>query len=486
MKKNLLAMTALAAMLFAGCTSSDDLTTRETITKANEAATPINFGTYMGKTGTRGSNISNITTAQILATEGGFGVFAYSTSGTDYVVGNPGFMPNFMYNQQVTGTNASTPVWTYTPVKYWPNEISTTDAGGGATSENNYGKVSFFAYGPYINHTSLPSTGIIGMTANNANDTDPILTYKLDNNAANSVDLLWGTAGANSNATIGGVAQAGKMLSGGKAAVNVDFTKPKFDSDGGKIDFLFKHALAKIGGYAENSLGGVWVALDINDATHTSSAVLEKNAQNHNLTLVTVKEVQIQNGVDGSSNSTLYQQGTFNLATGVWTPSTGKYLTLNYKDTYDATPMYLNTEIAEPTSGLAFDSSTDHQWEVSATAFEGVTPDLKQVYTNDRKPFYIIPTNAAQSIKVRVKYVVRTYDANLYQGYSETEQNITKVITIAAPGFEMNKQYRLNIYLGLTSVRFTASVANWGTNNATDAAAEVVNIVDLPINVANP
>ena len=66
MKKTFLAMTALAAMLFAGCTSSDDLTTRETITKANEAATPINFGTYMGKTGTRAGVEGDIISSDVL------------------------------------------------------------------------------------------------------------------------------------------------------------------------------------------------------------------------------------------------------------------------------------------------------------------------------------------------------------------------------------------------------------------------------------
>ena len=53
MKKSLLAMTVLAAMLFAGCTSSDEITTLESIKQAENAPTAIEFGTYVGRTGTR-------------------------------------------------------------------------------------------------------------------------------------------------------------------------------------------------------------------------------------------------------------------------------------------------------------------------------------------------------------------------------------------------------------------------------------------------
>lgn len=34
---------------------------------------------------------------------------------------------NFMYNQKITGTDAETPVWTYSPIKYWPNGNAIAD-----------------------------------------------------------------------------------------------------------------------------------------------------------------------------------------------------------------------------------------------------------------------------------------------------------------------------------------------------------------------
>jgi outer membrane lipoprotein SlyB len=49
MKKNFLAITALAAVLFAGCTSSDELTTLESIKTADNTPTPVQFGTVHGE-----------------------------------------------------------------------------------------------------------------------------------------------------------------------------------------------------------------------------------------------------------------------------------------------------------------------------------------------------------------------------------------------------------------------------------------------------
>ena len=54
-----------------------------------------------------------------------------------------------MYNEQVTYTGT---VWTYEPVKYWPNEY-----GDGATSDD-VDKVSFFAYAPWVDVTATTGT----------------------------------------------------------------------------------------------------------------------------------------------------------------------------------------------------------------------------------------------------------------------------------------------------------------------------------------
>lgn len=94
----------------------------------------------------------------------GFGVFAYYTEGTVWGTAsssNP--QPNFMNNQQVTyGTSA----WTYTPVKYWPND-----------NTNKY--ISFFAYAPYR------SSDVV------ASSPQPTVSYTWSNTLSDQTDLLY-------------------------------------------------------------------------------------------------------------------------------------------------------------------------------------------------------------------------------------------------------------------------------------------------------
>ena len=288
MKKNFLAMTALAAMLFAGCTSSDELTTLESIKQAENAPTPISFGTYMGKTGTRAGYVGPIT--QIELQDGksgsntkGFGVFAhYASDGTAYN-NLTSRIPNFMYNEQVY-YDAST--WKYDNIKYWPNGTNTStsaadNANATSTSDN---KVSFFAYAPYVSESTTwgsETYGIINMSGSSAVD-NPKITYKLDN--TNFVDLLWGTAGTNGT-DIAGNTQSGSVVStkadgsttttdAGYAniAVNADMKKQKV---GGVIQFAFKHALAQVGGYSTTAGVGLTVKADVDDDPNVSGGTLD-------------------------------------------------------------------------------------------------------------------------------------------------------------------------------------------------------------------
>ena len=86
--------------------------------------------------------------------DAGFGVLAYYTDtytwdlcdGSGDVGHTSKVAPNFMYNQQVKW---STDHWTYSPVKYWPNDNNPADDGG-ATGSQTKSYVSFFAYAPYV------------------------------------------------------------------------------------------------------------------------------------------------------------------------------------------------------------------------------------------------------------------------------------------------------------------------------------------------
>ena len=117
----------------------------------------------------------------------GFGVFAYMkgiSGATQCYDGENNWVacaPNFMYNQQVTYSGG----WTYTPVKYWPNDNNPAD-GSGASGSQTHSYVSFFAYAPYFDTSSSPSSGVTAISANNATGA-PALTYKW----AADADLLY-------------------------------------------------------------------------------------------------------------------------------------------------------------------------------------------------------------------------------------------------------------------------------------------------------
>lgn len=139
-------ISSLAFLAFlASCSStSDDLTGGAT----QDNNVPIAFSSYLGKTatsragaaGTITTNGDNNTTS--LQTEG-FGLFATYSDNSTYTATTG---PNFMYNTKVSTEN-----WTYSPLRYWPNETG-TDGTNGATSEK-VDHLTFFAYAPYVTPT---------------------------------------------------------------------------------------------------------------------------------------------------------------------------------------------------------------------------------------------------------------------------------------------------------------------------------------------
>ncbi len=147
---------------------------------------PVLFSTEV-EVATRANEEERMTSPQMVAQAGGFGVFTYYSNGngaTDGAYGSPATTANFMHNQLVTGTNAVDPVWTYTPLKYWPNET-------GATAKSNHvDKLSFFAYAPYIaagttyNITGFSPANFVG---------DPWVTYNSPSNLP-GYDLVYAKA----------------------------------------------------------------------------------------------------------------------------------------------------------------------------------------------------------------------------------------------------------------------------------------------------
>lgn len=420
--------------LMASCSSSDDLNGGAT----QENNIPLTFSSYLGKTATsRAGATGTITTdgagnTTSLQTEG-FGLFATYTDNAEYTAATG---PNFMYN-----TKVSTKDWTYSPLRYWPNETSTKNADGkGATSEG-VDRLSFFAYAPYVtpndNGTGAITGATEGITAltGNAATTDPKVTYVVAATPEKSVDLLWGVVPAGTTKW-SNVTGTDVDIAEGKPYLNL--IKPNTTQ---KVNFNFKHALAKLGlkvvGAFDAVSGGT---KDDKTKITVASVTIEGKG---------FKKTAVLNLNNTTANAPLWE--AFDKAEDIKLSVSGDNL---------------NTKIK--------DSGSDE-----AQTVDGVTETAQDLLNSDatsaQKAFMIIPsTETDKSLKVTIDYYVNTTDASLSKGYSRVENKITKTITGFAP--EAGKNYTLLLSLGMTSVKVSATVAPW-TDETTSTQ------VDLPINV---
>ena len=541
-----------ATLLFAACSSDTTFSADEIHPAIKNEADIINFSTYMSNSAyTRAGAYGAIDTEKLKQNDYGFGVFAYYTQGqtyTDYRTKDAvaDHFPLHMYNEQII-YDAAESKWTYADVrntKAWPNEFAEgplDDQSDPATGSTARGNVSFFAYAPYAPETSDVITdptsgipmqqvspgaqqgsdyGIVAFSRNNFNGiadqrySDAYLKYIIPTDADKQVDLLWGTTGNNSDNVIGaqqlGVPTADLDGGLGRFNVNADLTKQKTN---GTVSFIFKHALAKIGGSfvgpddvdgSDNNpntpTNGLMAILDIDKDGEEQGGSLQKYAaigdleagsiaaNNKYNTKVTINEISltsdkqltpagkyaIENGLPFDYTSTTYtadlsNTGMLNLATGVWTDhtvtaaaaGTRTHTILPSGATYDLTTddskkdAVLNKNIAEPTS---FTTPADTKARFEELPI-GVTTVAKNVYDTETQPFMFIP-GTYPILTVSITYTVRTYDAGLADNYSEVTQKITKRLYILDE-IELNKQYNILIHLGLTSIKFDATVSDW-------------------------
>lgn len=197
MKTKSLFFVAATALMVAGCSQNEVM---ETNPDANRA---IGFGVYTG-TQTKGlvtdNSLTDGITANGLKVDGkGFGILAYQTSGNYSTNGAKGtFMDNVHTTWNATGGSGSGG-WEYSPLKFWPG--------------NSTDKLSFFAYAPYS------TGGANGITLTNATGTtDPSLTFELQTDQKDMVDLVVSTAKKDQQQT----------------------------TASGKVTFDFKHVLTRV------------------------------------------------------------------------------------------------------------------------------------------------------------------------------------------------------------------------------------------------
>lgn len=434
MKQNLFFGSLAMLAIMAGCTSNEYDSNR----RVAEEKVPLTFSSYLGKTATTRAGAAGAAGEQTTATlaTNGFGLFAYYSDNSSYGTSST---PNFMYNTKVTGTPTDAPTsWTYSPLRYWPNETG-TDGTNGATSEG-VDHLTFFAYAPYVTPTDNKKGAITGategITALTSNETagDPKVSYTVAADPAKSVDLLWGVS---NTATWDNV--TGKALTLTEGLPYLNLIKPK---TGQNVSFNFKHALSRLGltvqgAFDQKAPGGTLkdAKITVAKVEITGENFAAKGVLNLNNTEAGVPKWET---VDGASTLSLTLDGD-----------------------------NLNDKIKDAGDG-----------KKAAEQPDGVTA-TSQSLLKDNTYFMFIPGTATadKPLKVKITYYTTTDDPNLSGGYTRVENVITKSIS-ATDGlkFEAGKAYTLNLVLGMTSVKVTATVAGWTDDSSTTQ-------VDLPINV---
>ena len=417
MKKSLI-FAAVAAVVLSACAKVDNY----------KVSTPeaVSFGVYAGNaTNTKavsGTDYSTVTTTVLENSTHGFGVFGYYTDAENYTAG--GFKANFMYNQQVTYSGSA---WTYSPVKYWPNEH------GASAVSTDTDKLTFLAYAPFVENLQIDTDngvsikdnqataaaateGITAMTANNV-AADATLTFVVPASTAEQIDLLYGALAATYTDLEGNtIGTVGNPLE--------NLTKQETD---GKINILFKHSLAKI-------------AINIKDVVDAAEPTTSVTPASDG-TKVVVESLTLKGTIGTTGDLNLYSAAWSNITTA---------------STFAVSPLPAEIYAATPTT----------------------YPDINGVVEtglDNTIDLMVIPATGAEISGVDITYYICTQDSQLDGGVSIVKNVISKDLGTPV-SIAMGKQYGLNVLLGLTSVTLNASVEPWDTTPGTTN-------IDLPKNV---
>lgn len=445
---------AVAAAMFAACSSNDKLDTGQDPGQVPIEEGSVGFDAYINRPVTRAGAVGEMNLAALQTS--GFGVFGYYTDNNDY---DQQRIPDFMYNQKVEYIAGA---WGYEPVKYWPNEY-----GASAISDDN-DKLSFFAYAPYVE--VVPSSGkltaasedakwgIAGLSRNSASG-DPLVKYIVSFDQDKSVDLMWGVC----DDTAWSIVDTGskQMINEGeKGKPWLNVCRPQTVDQ--RMRFTFKHALAQLSvnvdafvdGYSnENALNpnsrifirqisftgfALKGALNLNNSEQANKAYwLDYNGS---ADLESGESVIIydgrKDGKEGASGSVA---------------SNEKTLGINPQFVQDA-----EWNSGDMTAGVT---------NVPASLFRNYDT-VNDKYVAATAPLMVIPTG--EDIEVEIVYDVETPDDNLAtyvsdkkQFGSSIENRIRKPISFGGENFENGKHYTLNLHLGMNSVKFDAMVSDW-------------------------
>lgn len=337
-----MAFAAIAAL--SSCSQEEEFTSGNNQPSHDEHV--VTFGTYLGQ--------APETRATVIDTEAlkkkKFGVFAYYTKQEDYASEKD--TANFMYNQEVKWESDA---WTYSPLKYWPN--------------NDDDKVSFFAYAPYTETSTITPTGtnITAFPPNNA-PSDPVISFAVAPEVDKQIDLLYSNP-------------------------NFNLSKKAIDE---KVPLEFSHALSRIGFKAK---------LNVNDLAGKEGESLTSG------TKVIIKSIKLK-------SSQLNTSGKFNLYTRKWSN------TLKEEREYE---LVINKELSSQAND-GTETASEKDGEQNATVQLTENGNYLMLIPNDTSENGNIKV---ADMNLTINYEVETIDTKLNNQKSTVSNNVTEAVTLA-------------------------------------------------------
>jgi hypothetical protein len=441
------------AMTLVACTADDDAARDSTPADA----TPLTFDTYLAQTPESRAIIDDIDALRAV----GFGVYAYYTPNGDYA---PTTEPNFMYNQHVEyKASFGAPYvtsWTYFPIKFWPNDYSTgavddqdDDTGNNPATGSRPDRLSFFAYAPYAEAnadgtlTASSSTGITALSANSVNG-DPLVSYTITScrpDLADAPDILWGVDAAT-------------------GLPHRNLTKQRTDET---VAFAFRHALAKLRVYV------CAVADEVAPGTGTIDGE----------TRILINSISVSGNATSSAKLNLNNTVA---NTPIWQEAGSSAVKFKAPTAatinpviYAHTPLYDRNGAAINMSDISsFLSHTPSYWDTGDNFSHlpaGVSTTPQSIFATDDYAYLFIPLSTASApltdLTFNVRYTVITRDPALVRnnpaGFSIVTNDINRTLSLSTP-FQGGKEYAVRLLLGMTSVKFEATVNDWGSGDNTE------------------